>query len=139
MPCRPRRLVRRLFALAPVLAALGGQALAAGSLRAPFLPHVGTTPAPSSAPCAHRAAESTPIAPDGEPAASQALEAGLATLRREAATARRPDLEARLDRLVGRGLPGAARPDGAPMSRPRNIPSPGTADPRPWHAPLVTR
>lgn len=135
MPCRPRRLVRRLLALAPVLAALGGQALAAGSLRAPFLPHVGTTPAPWFP----HAIESPPVAPEGAPTVSKALEAGLAALRREVSTARRPDLEARLDRLVGPGSPGAARPRSAPMSCPRNIRSPGTADPRPPQLPLATR
>ncbi len=101
---RLRRLARRLVALAPVVAALGGQALAAGSLRAPYLPHAGTTPAPLS---------SSPTE-------------GIAALRRAASHAHRPDLEARVDALL-RALPTApGAPAPAPMSRIDNILPPGT-------------
>ncbi len=100
-----RRFARRLVALAPVIAALGGQALAAGSLRAPYLPHAGTTPAPDSS----------------------SVAAGIAALRRATHDARRSDLEARLGALL-RSLPETeerSRP--SPMSGINDIAPPGSA------------
>jgi len=111
---RLRRLARRLVALAPVIAALGGQALAAGSLRASYLPHAGTTPAPLS----HALAAGS--------AAAGSAAAGIAALRRAAHDAHRADLEARVDALV-QTLPGALGiPTPAPVSQIDNIRPPGS-------------
>jgi len=116
---RLRRLARRLVALAPVIAALGGQALAAGSLRASYLPHAGTTPAPLS----HALAAGSAAA--GSAAAGSAA-AGIAALRRAAHDAHRADLEARVDALV-QTLPGALGiPTPAPVSQIDNIRPPGS-------------
>jgi hypothetical protein len=109
---RSRRLARRFAALAPVLAALGGQALAAGSLRAPFLPHAGTTPAPLPS-------LATP----------NATAAGVAALRATLAAARRPDLDARLASLLSGGAGSAAPLPALPMSQSDDTHLPGS-DPR---------
>lgn len=121
---RLRRFARRFAALAPVLAALGGQALAAGSLRAPFLPHAGTTPAPLSPSPRAPAAPAMRSSPLGT-TASSATEAGIATLRSAVAAARRPDLEARLDALLAGGSQPAARSADPSMSFSRDIETPG--------------
>lgn len=118
MPCRPRRLARRLLALAPVLAALGGQALAASSLRAPFLPHAGTTPAPWFT----RLSTDGPRPTDG---GSPPTDAGVAALRAAVHASRRPDLEARLTALLATVAAPLEPRDGATMSESRNIAPPG--------------
>ena len=121
---RLRRFARRFAALAPVLAALGGQALAASSLRAPFLPHAGTTPAPLFPSPGAPAAPGTPSSPGGA-TASAATEAGIATLRSAVAAAGRPDLEARLAALLVGGPRPAAPVSGPSMSFSRDIEPPG--------------
>ncbi|MFO0934545.1 MAG: hypothetical protein U1E39_17800 [Planctomycetota bacterium] len=118
---RTRRFIRRFAAFAPVLAALGGQALAAGSLRAPFLPHAGTTPAPWF-PLLATAPTDADVRPRSAP-----IQAGIAALRTAAKAARRADLEARLEALLASEVGVVGPPDGRTMSDSRDMQPPGDA------------
>lgn len=131
MQRRPRRFFRRLAALAPALAALGGQALAAGSLRASFLPHVGTTPAPWFL--------STASGTDPTPPSRADVEAGLEALRAAVSATGRADLGARLASLVA-DVGGPSQPvRDASMSFSRDIEPPGAAAGVPEASDAVTR
>lgn len=121
MQRRPHRFLRRFAALAPVLAALGGQALAAGSLRAPFLPHAGTTPAPWFS----LLTTGGPHPADGT--ASDRTAAGIAALRAAVAASRRTDLEARLAALLAPASTPLEPRGGERVSDSRDIAPPGGA------------